>query len=497
MMTWMRPLAACLLLAACGSDPTELVAVVATDMDIPHELIGYRLQVTNEDGRERFEGDGMRVPLTSNGNLPDTHVVEPSGDDPAREEVTISATAVGADGRDMYTTSTHTSFLEEHRLRVDLFLTRACRPVTCPANLTCRAGACLDPAIDPHDLPAWDPHQPIPSGPTDAGAVDGGAGDAGADAGSDSGIDAGPDLDAGLDAAPDASAGCDPLGDDCDATEACHVGDDGAAACGADGPGAPGDACDEDDDCAAGTDCAHDPGDPGVCRPYCRPGVDCAGGEQCLAIVVGALGRCSMDCRLGVDCPAGLECAIATSSAFDGTPTEARGCRSFGAALEDEPCGDDERCAAGLTCYRRATGQSQGLCRPSCNDRGTTCADPDATCVAILENGAALSDGACSSPCDPEAGAACGPLTCTIELVDDVFGGAGRTAICAPAGDGASCEPCVTSADCDAGLACDGGACTDVCVVGDDATCAAGGACTSRGEDIVVDGTEYSFCGAC
>jgi hypothetical protein len=100
-----------------------------------------------------------------------------------------------------------TRFVSGDRRVVHIVLERACYVRTCDPGLTCRAGACVDPELDPNTLPRYTGTLP------DAGSVDAGMDAASADAGmdapiaNDAGRDAAPDspLDAASDAALDAT----------------------------------------------------------------------------------------------------------------------------------------------------------------------------------------------------------------------------------------------------------------------------------------------------
>lgn len=514
----------------CEAEPTQLVVVISTDMDIPAELAGYRLQVTSQEGRERLAPGGMSVPLASDADLPDSFGVRPIGDDPARR-VRVDVTAVGADGLDAFTTSAQTYFLEGHRLRLDMFLLGRCLELECADGQTCRRGACEDIDIDPHSLPEFDPGAPLPprldagtDAPADAGAdaqaaVDAGrdagadaaadaavdaATDAGADAGGDAGGDASVDAgaDAGVDAGPDASVACDPLGNCQNPNDACRVMDDGSVACRPRSP--PTDPCGSDDECAGGQDCVLEPNSLGTCRPYCLRDADCGPSEQCVLLpVIGVgppVGYCSMDCSVWAGCDSDYGCVQSQVQRFeDGVLVDARMCWEYGLAVDYEPCDDTDRCASGLTCYRPLAGQEQGLCRTACIDGGSDCLGTE-VCMALLENGQALADGVCSAECNPEEGAPCEDavqeLLCTLEEVLDIAGDPVDAAVCVPRlGEAVIGEGCLRSTDCVAGLACALGVCEDVCLFGEDTTCAVGGTtCQSLNPPFFSGIDEYGVC---
>lgn len=149
---------AALLLSACSVDPTQVVVLIDTDMREPRELDGFRVLVTNAEGEPRLDRTFELTTPSAGGEvvtLPATFGVRPRGGD-ADRPVTITVQALrGTPLAERFHTTARTTFVEHHRLRLDMFLARRCLTERCPAGETCRAQGCEPEEIDPRGLPDW------------------------------------------------------------------------------------------------------------------------------------------------------------------------------------------------------------------------------------------------------------------------------------------------------------------------------------------------------
>lgn len=209
--------AGALSLAGCHDPLTQLVVVVSSDLGPALEQV--RIEV-GPDGAP----SGAR---TVQAPLPFSFGVRArSGQED--ERVRVSLTGLDAGGAELARTEALIPFVRGETRRVVLYLEQACAGRDC-AELTCRAGACTDPAIPPGALEPIEPGgeleglPPVPradAGPLDAGPRDAGPEDAGAD-------DAGP-ADAGADGGAPCTPACPP-DETCEASE-CRCG--ARASCG-------------------------------------------------------------------------------------------------------------------------------------------------------------------------------------------------------------------------------------------------------------------------
>lgn len=180
------------LCASCSAPPlTELVVVVelGDGLEVPRDMTYATIRI------ERISGQLLResVPFTGPDarGFPLTLGLTQAENQPDGVEIFVDGYLA-----DMLAISrrVQTRFVPGDRRVVHIVLERACYVRTCDPGLTCRAGACVDPELDPSTLPRYTGTLP------DAGTLD-----AGMDAASpDAGMDAPVPLDAGSDAAPDA-----------------------------------------------------------------------------------------------------------------------------------------------------------------------------------------------------------------------------------------------------------------------------------------------------
>jgi hypothetical protein len=141
------------LLACACAEPTQLLVVCDTDYAPGTEVTAIEIAVSTEGAladRHRFELAESGVPFSL-------------GVAPARrndEAVAVDARALGPDGRVVVRLEARTSFVPNETRVLEMPLARACAiEPPCEddgAELTCRDGACVSPAIDASALERWD-----------------------------------------------------------------------------------------------------------------------------------------------------------------------------------------------------------------------------------------------------------------------------------------------------------------------------------------------------
>lgn len=431
--------------AAVGScrevEPTQLVVVIDSDMAVPRELDAYRVTVTGPDGRVLDE----QLPAAGDSALPASFGVKPRGGR-ANRAVTVAVTAMHAGGA-LFDTRAVTSFVEERRLRLDMFLARRCVASACAPQETCRQGRCVDPEIDARDLPGYDPNDPLRT--------------------FDAGVSA---QDAAQDAAPDAATSCpDPCGvpPDCGCAQGsrCHV---------VPAPQASGCVT----DCLDDLDC----GPPALCTPFAEP------------YEPGDVGYCVEDCDVlaGTGCPADTVCSV--SNYFDiGRDASVLGpiCISPGDAALGETCTSFWDCAEALGCDR-AGDQPYGACATPCRS-DDDCAGTRCGALRTLDGELSNLVGLCSLPCDPIADDGCGPGLACMLMMGQAFGTGldFATPGCIPTGDADLGEHCEAQVWCRPGLVCIGDTCRQACQLGAGA-CPPNWSCLSV--NPLLDETGYGAC---
>ncbi|MCA9605172.1 MAG: VCBS repeat-containing protein [Myxococcales bacterium] len=146
-----------LALAACASPPTQVVVRLATDMGVPDELNGIGLRILDGDGSEVRSQNILDLdPALADGHYHEIGtfgLVPQNGDAGRRFEVQATA-LVG--GSQLFITRARSSFLRERTIRLDLYVPRLCVDVaaTCQPDETCGVTGCVDPEIDPTELPS-------------------------------------------------------------------------------------------------------------------------------------------------------------------------------------------------------------------------------------------------------------------------------------------------------------------------------------------------------
>jgi hypothetical protein len=145
------------LLAGLGCEPdplTEIMVVIDTDMAVPSELDGFRVEVRDRSEETRFD---QSFDLLEQVTLPaDFGVLPRNGDASRRITVEVSALS-GIDV--LFSTRAITSFVEGRKVYLQMFLARRCIGVECSPSETCRREGCV-PAIDPpllQTLPSFEP----------------------------------------------------------------------------------------------------------------------------------------------------------------------------------------------------------------------------------------------------------------------------------------------------------------------------------------------------
>jgi hypothetical protein len=224
----------CLLLSACGKEPSQPTEVLVTvHSNFAEELT--RVEVRLFDVREERSSDGYDFDLSSALTLPISFAVVP-GDGHAAQRLLVVVTGKNARGEVIAQNKAIAAFTSNEFKALDVWLLQACRSVMCAAGQTCGAansvaGQCSEtPTVVTRVVrPGEENKETIPTpvlrsaegddGGRDGGldATDGGEGgsdvggrDSGAsspfDAGRDAGsIDTNPARDASVDATTDAS----------------------------------------------------------------------------------------------------------------------------------------------------------------------------------------------------------------------------------------------------------------------------------------------------
>lgn len=450
--------------------PTQLVVFI--DTDLPEGAFdAVSVLVEGPDGRALDRE--IELPL------PASFGIRPKRGD-AERRVTTQATA-RREGSPLVTTTSVTSFVAGHRMRLDLFLSHECIGVLCAPDETCRRGDCVDPWVPPGDLTEWD----RPPDPADAAVLQDAGRDAGREGGRDAGIDAGRDagIDAGRDAGIDASADagpspcveCNPLTDlGCLPDETCRFYEATCNRCEAPGNVPRGDLCDSEDDCGAAHGCLLVDG-AGTCREYCQDGNECSEGA-CLPMPdTNEVGLCSGECDpVDSDCPGGTQCLVDIDTTIDGVAAVTYPCVGEGGGAQGASC-EGLGCAPGTQCLSFTGGA--GTCRPYCRARGDCI---DGACATLHDaEDLPLGIGLCTGECDP-IGQDCpqGQVCTVVAVVEPPDLGTVLALACQPPGSGdlgVACpvDGCVLGAGCvlDGGQGM--GLCREICLLGNQ--CGGGG----------------------
>ena len=170
-----------LLLAACTNAATQLIVTVDSDLPASYVVSVHALARPGDTSAglgvdSRFDLSGAGGPASF--TLPLSFgVVPPDGD--AARPVELRVEALDSAGLVTVVRVARTGFVSEKTLHLPIFLSDACRAVTCAPELTCDRGVCVSPEVPVTSLREVRP------------------GDELRDAGAPSALDAGPRPDAG------------------------------------------------------------------------------------------------------------------------------------------------------------------------------------------------------------------------------------------------------------------------------------------------------------
>jgi hypothetical protein len=140
------------LAVGCGeeaSSPTEIVLVVTSNLRVPQQLDGVRVEATGPDGRMQR----ATAQLTGGATLPvSVRLAHRDGAlGPLRIEVHGER-----EGHDVVVRSAQLAFAPDQRRILALALLEQCLGVSCFDGLTCTESGCAAPYIAASDLPLYD-----------------------------------------------------------------------------------------------------------------------------------------------------------------------------------------------------------------------------------------------------------------------------------------------------------------------------------------------------
>ncbi|MBW2460214.1 MAG: hypothetical protein JRH11_01125 [Deltaproteobacteria bacterium] len=429
---------ALVFITGCSSEParTEIIVAVDTDLSVPDELDGVRIDMVGPGGQVRR----TMGPVPTVESLPATvgmiHGIGPLGP--------VQVTVVGvAGGRDIIQRRATVSFVEGRTLVLWVHLPRECLDVRCTPTETCAPGGCRAIDVDATELVDW------------TGSIDRLDASTQADSSTDGGMDAG-------DACAPKTEECNGRDDDCDGdTDEDFDTMTDIANCGACGNGCPVSPPNAASECSAGT-----------CALACDPGfADCDGdastGCEALLSTPSTCGACAIACTA-----ASPLCQGDAASDYSCVSSCAAGFTECGSLCTDvqtdaQNCGDcEDVCAVGS--HAAATCEA-GSCAMACDpDFGDCDGVPDTGCEASLTDVAHC--GACGVVCEiPSAIESCATGACTLARCEVGFGDCDADAA-------TGCETDVTSSITDCGTCgtvcsaaprsaplCEMGACALVC----------------------------------
>ena len=130
-----------------GEDPTELVVVVYSNIDIPAEMDGLSIRAVRGDDTQE-----VTATLGAPSDLPKWLVLAHEGGQLGPIEVTVEGTFGGSV---VITQRARTSFIEGERLVLTMRLLRECGGIDCGADMTCSVGGCRSIDVDPATLVTW------------------------------------------------------------------------------------------------------------------------------------------------------------------------------------------------------------------------------------------------------------------------------------------------------------------------------------------------------
>ena len=139
---------------ACSDDPTQLLVVVDSDMEVPGTLSVVQAQVRDEAGLVIGTHNFFLTGATAAGeakqfNLPLSFgVLAPTEDLDALVIVEVSAIETATAPRPLFTRRAVTRFVENKTLLLPMFLASQCRTLTCGAGQTCTESGCVSDEVD-------------------------------------------------------------------------------------------------------------------------------------------------------------------------------------------------------------------------------------------------------------------------------------------------------------------------------------------------------------
>jgi hypothetical protein len=138
---------------------TEVLVVLTSDLTVPDEADGVSVSVT-------LPNDGGRMVLARDYQLP-SEATLPASLDLVDAEGTAPTVAVDVQlthaGMLVVERKALFPFARDQSLELRLDLSRNCSGIPCSADLTCVAGECVSPAIDPSQLTSIDPDPLAPA----------------------------------------------------------------------------------------------------------------------------------------------------------------------------------------------------------------------------------------------------------------------------------------------------------------------------------------------
>lgn len=367
----------CLLAVGCDEDPTQIVVVVRSNLEVPAELDAF--DVALFAAGEATETRTFELAPDGPYELPASFGIAPG--DGGRQAPVHVVVAGHVGGVQRVTAEVRTGFVRGRTVRVDVFLGRECVDVPCDeiADTTCRAGRCEEVFVDPAGLPDYTPGDeaaPFDAGaPSDAGHPDGGAPDGGP-------------LER---TCPPFEGWPGPL----EVSEAPVPCTDVAE-------------CEGDEVCEADRLLTQ-----ALCSRACRLDSECVGiGPE----ICHGGGRCARVCDplTHRGCPDGLKCSIwlSTSDAGNGCLFHYTFCRIVSGVGGEQgaPCGTEagqllhEDCATAYSCVNEPISDTEtaNFCRRHCTDGGGECDDlPGMVCQTFPTKPILLSTGERIGLCVP------------------------------------------------------------------------------------------------
>ena len=375
----------------CSSEAarTEIIVAVDTDLSVPDELDGVRIDMVGPQGELRR----TMGPLGTVEALPATvgmiHRTGPLGP--------IQVTIVGvAGGRDIIQRRATVSFVEGRTMVLRVRLARECVDVRCTPEETCAPGGCRAIGVDATELEEW------------TGSIDR--------------LDAGPRGDSSVDGPIDAGDACIPMTEECNGVDDDCDGDTDEdfdpmtdiANCGSCGNACPDSPPNAASECSAGT-----------CTLACDPGfADCDGdaatGCEALLSAAATCGACATACAAPAPlCQGNAASGYSCVSSCDAGFTEC-GSVCTDVQTDAQNCGTcGNVCAVGV---RAAATCEAGACGMACDPGFGDCDGvPDTGCETSLTEVAHC--GACGVVCEIPSGIeSCATGTCTLAGCDFGFG---------------------------------------------------------------------------